>query len=190
MLQADFISALKFVSVVLPKGDAPAGIAGAYLEFNEGDTIHLTATDGWRLHTVTLSHVHGQPEGAFRVADASVKAWLTAKRPPRSAKTPLDLTAPCGVPMLHEMPANVIPGEYADYRRTLPLGPTAHTETLLFSCDYLADSVSAFKYLGGSGCRVDMFGPNHRILIKRASLDKPAILDATCLVMPLRDHPK
>lgn len=169
MLLKDFISALKFVAPAMGVKDVRHYLNGVYLEFMEGGTITLTATDGHRFHTITMEHEHGQPKGALAVSSASVKTWLAAVKPVRGQDIELDISAPCDVPMLHGIPAQTIDGRYPDMRRVMPPDDTAPTESIVFNAEYLTAATKAIRCLGQPVCRIDLFGDGTRMRVVPSS---------------------
>ena len=165
MLQKDFISALKFVAPAMGVKTAHYYLNGVFLEFKADNVLSLTATDGHRLHTVTMEHEHGQPESAHIVDAASVKKWLAAVKPDRNQSIELDISAPCDVPMLHSIPAETMVGTYPTYRRAIPSGDPQPTESIYFNTDYLSASAKALKAFGCQVCRIELFGSNGAIKI-------------------------
>jgi DNA polymerase III sliding clamp (beta) subunit (PCNA family) len=158
MLQKDFISALKFVAPAMGVKDMRYYLNGVYLEFKEDNALSLTATDGHRLHTVTMEHDHGQPESVHIIDAASVKTV-------RGQAIELDISAPCEVPILHGIPAQIIEGTYPPYRRVIPSGDPQPTESIFFNTEYLSASAKAIKCLGRPVCKIDLFGDNNSIRI-------------------------
>jgi hypothetical protein len=189
MLQKDFINALKFASAAMEANGTRYNLVGVYLEFNADQTITLTGTDGHRLHTVTMEHDHEHAGEAYIIAADSVKRWLTSCKPVRGTEMRADISAPCGIPMLHSIPGDVIDGHYPDYRPAYKkLDEPAPTTVIGLHADYLANAARAIKGLDGggghNGLRVELFGEKQGIKITPPR--DGFWTEALCIIMPMK----
>lgn len=142
MLLRDFIKALKFVVPAMGKKDYRSYLNGVHLAFAPA-ILTLTATDGYRLHTVEMCHDHGQSNGSYILDADTVKRWSAS-----TLTMPLDLTVALGVPILHGSVGTLIAGRYPDVSRVSAAGITRATEVIHFNSAYLSAAMGSVRHLG------------------------------------------
>lgn len=188
----DLIAALHFVKAAQSREASRYYLNGVYFDKQAGQQLHLVATDGHRLHKISIGAADNT-EFNMIVSSAAIKElikYLTANKKlsmcctltPNGDKLVLALDAVNGAKDFA-----TVDGNFPQYERIIP---KAESEAV-FTCycaRYLADAFEAFNKLGGY--MVKMFKDNdyrqNPVVIKGVN-DGQDYWQALIVIMPIRD---
>ena len=185
MLQKTFQAALKMVHHAAGKKDVRYYLNGVHLDFSSSG-LYLAATDGHRLAVASI-------EGAFEPGEITlghdaVKQLLAL---PKSAG---DVICSFEGEQLVVQSGQVlrfsdVGGKYPDWRRVVQGTPEA-TTVIGVNAEYLAQACTALSKVANAkyhGVKIHLRGPNNSLRLEaELAGDYPGLIEAYCIVMPMR----
>lgn len=149
--QRDFLTALKFVSHAMAKGDIRYYLNAVLMSISEKGVATLVATDGHRMATIDLQLGGSHSIGEFLLCRSGIVTLLKNFKSPKNCEIELTINVDDVVTFengAQSQTVDLVDGKFPDWKRVVPLKPKKGA-ALEWGCNavYLAEAFKASQLI-------------------------------------------